>query len=337
MTIKYLGVKDGGITTQNGVTRAVRILRYSFDDYERSHLIFTRSEIPRSGDAHPYLTALALSEIGIEGNDGIQRGTYDVSCTYTSDGLSGSYSSGIQSIDTAPWDLPATNVSYDPVDSIVPLVKAYNPKKDSILNPSVEVLSSSGTPILLQTLKTNTLIRFTYNLRTFNPGWHQIYYNTVNKNSTSLLGRNYPSETLTIKKLSAAPHVSYDDKGDLKWSYFQVNAELEYDPKGFTQSPADRSTYFLKDGKPTPIHVVTYESGNKIVTEYNDYATLKSKGTPSPVSEPMNLDGKGNIVLPDSNGVIKTTYLGPYYEKLPFTWGALSFPMNAEAQRHVAR
>jgi hypothetical protein len=343
MSITYKGVRDGGVTRDDsGYLRATRKLLYYFDAGETSLDAYAQAEVPAHGAAHPTYTSMQCIEVSVESNGGRERGTYEVSCVYSSES-SLTASSGVD-----PWDQPVTNWYLGPVDNTKPFEFYY---KDGVESSKKPLLTSAGTPIAALMNDPHLIMRFTWNVREFKDEWICEYYNSMNNRQETVAGIEIKTGYGLLKALSGRQLEVYDDDGSLKYSYAQCDVEIEITSRGWGRQFVDRSRWFLSNGKQARIWTCMDASGNP---HYGSEAAMKTLAkVPAQVAlgiqahavdEEQLLDGKGNIKYP--SGIPATGPVVSYaplinseeikaYDKLFKDWSSLGLPLERGVSRAV--
>ena len=329
MAITYKGAIDGGATRDTiGKWSVIRTLVFLFDNYEKSDAVLAQPQIPMHGSAHPTLSFLSCSGVQIDSNKGVERGKYNVQCTYSNNSIT--YSSSVE-----PWNQPLAGWFMGPVDQVVPFEFGYQ-QGDAYGKPTQRVCSSAGTPLGATTNDPNLVIRFSYNAKAWKDSWIADFYNTTNATTTTVAGIPVPAWTGLLKSLSGEELLTYNDNGTVKWRYYKISVEVELCKKSFKRQIVDQSEWFKNNNKTERI----YTNGDGLYGSYSDmqvslnmlaqtYPAIWKDRQPQPVGEPQLLDGKGGILYntgAPSTGQVPTYFTS--YDKFPREWSTLGIPKS---------
>lgn len=308
---------DGSILTK-------RIFKVYFSAGEGPLKIRAMTDLPKIGAVHPDDKSLSCRKRTIsepQGGDQLRTGHYLVTCEYSNRaGTSGAVQP--PAANTKPWDMPPYNISYLVVDNVVPLRKAYG-ASDTQDNPTVPVVNTAGDPIQIPFNETTRALKFSYNLKTFDDAWVELYRNTINKAEMTVCGKKIPAKKGLLRKVDAKKVVVYDDDGDPDVAYTQVDIEIEITRKDWNIHPANLGLNF-RDGDDKK-RIYTDNRGNfGTLEEMAALMPADATDVPTPVDEPMKLNNQGAI-CPINFVADETHYLefSPYF---PSDWKSLSLP-----------
>ncbi|MFQ3578665.1 MAG: hypothetical protein SNJ71_00815 [Bacteroidales bacterium] len=315
MSIIYKGARNGGLQKdKDGQISTTRVFVFYFNEAESAATVLRDANIPELGTAHPDNSTLLATSISIsepmEG-DTIKSGKYEVTVTYTRPQNNISIQSTVP-----PWDRDPFNISFSPLEIVVPFQKGYDQQKDVNGSPSVPVLNSAGDPFEDSTTQMNLIIKFSYNLKFFDPIWIIKYMDTINKSDVQILGVEIPARKGRIKNLAASKMQTYKENGSLEYEYYQVDIEIEVAKSEWKKEIMQRGLFALQ----TP---------NTISSKYRIYidtdGTLGNKADLSdeaiPVDEPQKLNQDGTVLSSQNTAKYAT-----FYDKYECSWKELNIP-----------
>lgn len=316
MSITYKGERNGGWSQdKDGNVTSSRLLVYHFNSAESAVEIAQQSGIPKIGDVHPDDPALFVSGVSIsepmEG-DGVKSGKYDVTVSYARATVSVQFGRNDRTV--APWDRPPYDLSITPIDVVKAFQKSYQ-DGDTNGNPSKPVLNPAGDPYEDSTAERHTVIRFSYNLETFRPQWIGQYVDSINVSAVEVIDIGISARRGCLRNLSASQVKEYDNEGELTYTYWKVDVEIEVSRTEWKREILARGLFFLDGGN--KFRIYTDEDG--LVGKLSDMG-----GNPIPVDEPQLLTAVGALLALGGTPVYDV-----FYDKFPSNWAALSLPESA--------
>jgi len=315
MSITYKGIRNGGLQKdKDGQISTSRIFLFLFDAGESAATVLKNTSVPAIGTAHPDNSTLLATSISIsDPKDGdVKKATYEVTVTYTKPLQGGSISSST----VQPWNRDPFNISYAPLEIVVPFQKAYDYTQDYNGAPSIPVLNKAGDPFEDSTTQQNLIMRFSYNLETFDPKWIVEYMDTINDEDIQLLGISIPDYHGRMKNLAASKMQTYDDDGVLEYEYWQVDVEIEISAVVWKKEIMERGLFALG-------------TASTISTKFRIYidtdGTLGNKKDLSaeaiPVDEPQKLNTDGTLYSSLTDAKYTT-----FYDRFAASWEELNLP-----------
>ena len=317
MSISYKGDISLGLTIDKSGQTLKRLLVFFCEDGEgltelRKHKLF-----PALGDAHPELSAFRASSIRTTPACDGRKNKYEVEVSYTA--ASAATSSG--TVYNQPFDLTLSTI-----EKVVPFEFSYD-LMDDANRPLRPVVTTAGTAISANTIQTSLLLRFSYNLRSFNPRWILEVADTVNKNPVKVCGLDIPAECGLIKTVAA--EIVQEDGNSLN-SIFRVDVTMEIAPDGFIRTFPNRSVcYRGANGNPVRIYTAVDSLGNPVFGSDKAIARIAAADSaPVPVDEPLWLSASGKILAQQNITPGAENFLR-FKEKRPHSWAQLSLPATA--------
>lgn len=317
MSISYKGDISLGLTIDKSGQTLKRLLVFFCEDGEgltelRKHKLF-----PALGDAHPELSAFRASSIRTTPACDGRKNKYEVEISYTA--ASAASSSG--TVYNQPFDLTLSTI-----EKVVPFEFSYDLMNDAN-RPLRPVVTTAGTAISANTIQTSLLLRFSYNLRSFNPRWILEVADTVNKNPVKVCGLDIPAECGLIKTVAA--EIVQEDGNSLN-SIFRVDVAMEIAPDGFIRTFPNRSVcYRGANGNPVRIYTAVDSLGNPVFGSDKTIARIAAADSaPVPVDEPLWLSASGKILAQQNITPGAENFLR-FKEKRPHSWAQLSLPATA--------
>lgn len=349
ITYKYAVDGDTWSTDTNGTTTLTRELVFELTgaDYgklERLYKSADAPQIPVKGAAHP--------------NNALFKATGEKSVRKEADGKNAvvtvKYSCDDSIEDTSsekkPWELGFSSLS----TSVEVIAK---PMLRDVTGAPVE--STSGTGIEVVHDERHVILRATYAVQKFDAGWIEKYSGTVNEKEMRF-GEKFKLRAgmWRIRDLSGTNVKTTDDKGKVKWDYYNVSIELEgvpwvdvnYDKyekfykysggswvelgrgqlSGFATVVGNRSTRMVvgsgKKKQTVRIHQCKKTNSDPFFGSYEEcFKVASNQNGVEEVSEPVWLKMDGTPELPDANGKVIHNWLC-YKDFVVKDWSALSFP-----------
>ncbi len=349
ITYKYAIDGDTWSTDANGTTTLTRELVFELTgaDYgklERLYKSDKAPQIPVKGAAHP--------------NNSLFKATGEKSVRKEADGKNAvvtvKYSCDDSISDTngekKPWELGFSSLS----TSVEVIAK---PMLRDVTGAPVE--STSGTGIEVVHDERHVILRATYAVEKFDAGWIEKYSGTVNEKEMRF-GEKFKLRAgmWRIRDLSGTNVKTTDDKGKVKWDYYNVSIELEgvpwvdvnYDKyekfykysggswvelgrgqlSGFATVVGNRSTRMVVGSgskkQSVRIHQCKKTNSEPFFGSYEEcFKVASNQNGVEEVSEPVWLKMDGTPELPDANGKVIHNWLC-YKDFVVKDWSALSFP-----------
>lgn len=349
ITYKYAIDGDTWSTDANGTTTLTRELVFELTgaDYgklERLYKSDKAPQIPVKGAAHP--------------NNSLFKATGEKSVRKEADGKNAvvtvKYSCDDSVEDTngekKPWELGFSSLS----TSVEVIAK---PMLRDVTGAPVE--STSGTGIEVVHDERHVILRATYAVERFDAGWIEKYSGTVNEKEMRF-GEKFKLRAgmWRIRDLSGTNVKTTDDKGKVKWDYYNVSIELEgvpwvdvnYDKyekfykysggswvelgrgqlSGFATVVGNRSTRMVVGSgskkQTVRIHQCKKTNSEPFFGSYEEcFKVASNQNGVEEVSEPVWLKMNGTPEFPDANGKVIHNWLC-YKDFVVKDWSALSFP-----------
>ena len=347
ITYKYAIDGDTWSTDANGTTTLTRELVFELTgaDYGKLERLYKNApQIPVKGAAHP--------------NNSLFKATGEKSVRKEADGKNAvvtvKYSCDDSISDTngekKPWELGFSSLS----TSVEVIAK---PMLRDVTGAPVE--STSGTGIEVVHDERHVILRATYAVEKFDAGWIEKYSGTVNEKEMRF-GEKFKLRAgmWRIRDLSGTNVKTTDDKGKVKWNYYNVSIELEgvpwvdvnYDKyekfykysggswvelgrgqlSGFATVVGNRSTRMVVGSgskkQTVRIHQCKKTNSEPFFGSYEEcFKVASNQNGVEEVSEPVWLKMDGTPELPDANGKVIHNWLC-YKDFVVKDWSALSFP-----------
>ena len=317
MSVSYKGDINLGLTIDKSGQNLKRILVFFCENGEGLTELRRHKFFPALGDAHPELSALRASSIRITPACDGKKNKYEVEVTYSA----ASADSSSETIYNQPFDLTLTTI-----EKVVPFEFSYD-LMDDANRPLCPVVTTAGTAISANTIQPSLLLRFSYNLRSFNPRWVLEVADTANKNPVKVCGLDIPAECGLIKTVAA--EIVQEDGNSLN-SVFRVDVSLEIAPDGFIRTFPNRSVcYRGANSNPVRIYTAVDSLGNPVFGSDKAIARIAAADSaPVPVDEPLWLSASGKI-LAQQNITPGAENFRHFKEKRPHSWAQLSLPATA--------
>lgn len=347
ITYKYAIDGDTWSTDANGTTTLTRELVFELTgaDYGKLERLYKNApQIPVKGAAHP--------------NNSLFKATGEKSVRKEADGKNAvvtvKYSCDDSISDTngekKPWELGFSSLS----TSVEVIAK---PMLRDVTGAPVE--STSGTGIEVVHDERHVILRATYAVEKFDAGWIEKYSGTVNEKEMRF-GEKFKLRAgmWRIRDISGTNVKTTDDKGKVKWDYYNVSIELEgvpwvdvnYDKSekfykysggswvelgrgqlsGFATVVGNRSTRMVVGSgskkQTVRIHQCKKTNSDPFFGSYEEcFKVASNQNGVEEVSEPVWLKMDGTPELPDANGKVIHNWLC-YKDFVVKDWSALSFP-----------
>ncbi len=326
MSITYKGVKNGPWTMdRTGGIQTSRILVFYFSAAETAVEIAQQTQIPELGTAHPDDPKLLLSSIAVsepmEG-DQVKSAKYEVTLNYQRIVSSGG-SMNTTDRNKAPWDRAPYDISMSAQEYSVGFEKAYQ-AGDEPGNPSLPVLNPAGDPYEESTTIYTTLLRFSYNLETFDSDWVGRFVDSINDTAVNVIDVAIPKYRGRIKNLAPSYQLEYDNAGELRYSFWRVDVEIEIYRKNIQKDILARGLFFLDSGdvnKKLRIYFDPSATGSNNIGARDDLGS-----NAAPVDVPIKLD---------TDGTILATGAAPYYDSYEDKWAGSWEPLSLPETRIV--
>lgn len=349
ITYKYAIDGDTWSTDANGTTTLTRELVFELTgaDYgklERLYKSDKAPQIPVKGAAHP--------------NNSLFKATGEKSVRKEADGKNAvvtvKYSCDDSISDTngekKPWELGFSSLS----TSVEVIAK---PMLRDVTGAPVESMSGTGIEVVHD--ERHVILRATYAVERFDAGWIEKYSGTVNEKEMRFGEKfNLRAGMWRIRDISGTNVKTTDDKGKVKWDYYNVSIELEgvpwvdvnYDKyekfykysggswvelgrgqlSGFATVVGNRSTRMVVGSgskkQTVRIHQCKKTNSEPFFGSYEEcFKVTSNQNGVEEVSEPVWLKMDGTPELPDANGKVIHNWLC-YKDFVVKDWSALSFP-----------
>ena len=329
--ITFIGHKHGAAGVDKGlkVSHARKFI-FHFNGGESGVAVLNRTELPEINDSSPDDATLKVSSISVsepmEG-DGVKSGKYEVTVTYSRTGAGGASSDKGTAV-VPPWEMPPYDISFNTSEYVMAFQKAYDLTKPDVNGvPTIPVLNSAGDPFEDSMVENNVIMKFSYNLQTFNPNWLLLYVNRVNKDAETVLDIGLPARHCRIKTLSASKQKQFNPKGELLYEYWVVGVEIEISPKPMHREIMERGLFFKNSTGKYRIFIRTDSDPHN--TGIN-FGKKEDMGTdPSPCDEPQRLTDSGGLL--DNTGCANNTVTiyKSYHDKYELSWSPLNLPKSS--------
>lgn len=277
--------------------------------------------VPRIGQSHPRDSYAIVNSINASTDhttgvkvDGISCKKWDVVVSYTSN--STSTIDAITGNPKDPWKLGAYNYVEETKAYTKLLDRAYKLNSTGDVIGYVPIISTMGTPINVETTVNNIVIRFTYDVLTFKPGWTFKYTGTINKNATNIAGVTHEKGKSRINKLSKKARIDQDGT-----NYWSVDVEIEYAsavPVGYVSTLNADYKFKNTEGGTTVTRPIQLKDG--VYGFFND-ASLN-------VTEPVPISATNTIIDLIENP--DDAYYLEFNTARPVPWDVLGFPKEIE-------
>lgn len=301
MSLTYLGeIFDRPATQTKDNYTTQRVFKVEATARESAISVLGVSDLPKIDEPHPDKTRLTCNSRNANPED--DGDVWIVTCSYGIDDTT--YSPELGSGD--PWDLPPFNVSFGTIAYNKILKKSYQ-NGDTQGNPTKDVLNSVENPFdpPVEYVEYNSVLRFSINKRYFDLRLVRSYQGTINKYNITVMGEPVPAKKGRINALSAKKIDVEDSDGNITYSFFQLDFEIEIGPREFKNEVLDAGFYYL-DGT------------TRKEIKLSDAGVLGDSG--EVITEPAKLDGSGGIGT-------DAVYLD-FYGHFTKDWSNLSIPRD---------
>lgn len=312
MSIEYRGTVEHSINLSGTSKKGKQSFLYFCTDGEGLADVVKVKDFPSVGEPFPGISGLYCKEITLKPERFGKKSKVLVECSYET------ISGGTVSVEHVDYGKPF-NFKVLPIETKVPFLYSYD-ETDSNGNASKPVCSSAGEFFNLDTTVITLLVRFSYYIRSFSPGWILDLCNTTNNRAIRVCGIGI-NEGCGLLRSLCAESVTVNNE-----TVIQVNVELEINPRGFLRLVPNRG-YFCWNGS-------TYSRicyGVSKDTDKITYAPIESllnsrkESTPiMPVDDPVWLDAGGNVI--QSQRAQQNKQLLSFREKRSMDWSILSLP-----------
>lgn len=321
MSINYMGVHNGGLEYDgDGNISTVRKLIYHFNAGESAVDIAARSEIPLRGTAHPDNSSISLRSYSIsepmEG-DGLKSGKYEVTLSY-----SRTMTNSERDASIVPWKRRPYDISIPTNTFVVPFQKGYQ-TGDSKGSPSQAVLNSAGDPFEDSIEQERRSLKFSYNLKNFPFDWLDKFSDTINQSPVQILDIGIATRKGRIKSLFPSKVDEYEADGELKYTFWKVDVEIEINNEEYKKEIMQRGLFALGTASTIGSKYRIYIDTDGTMGKLTD---LDSSKNPIPVDEPQRLNQNGTLYNTNVDGA----YYATFYDKFAADWGALNFPKTSK-------
>lgn len=137
-------------------------------------------------------------------------------------------SGGSITSDTAPWELAPEQIGFTYPEITVPFEYAY----DENGNATIPVENTAGDPFLLDKPSKIMQMSFTFATKNWNINNTFNYGNTINSSQVKVCKFTLKAKSALLYGLEPNYITVYDDSGNIKWQYWQVNVTLQIDNSG---------------------------------------------------------------------------------------------------------
>jgi len=326
MAIEFRGRRQRALTRNNdNVASTSIVFLYRFTDFESGVEISTQPDIPLIGAVHPDDPSLICNNIntGDPNTTDQKSGTYGVVASFSNN--IDEFSIGSQT--TRPWKLPPYNLSFPPFTLNVPIERTYQ-SGDANGFPTRPYVNSANDLIADTRVEYGKTVKFSFNLKTVREGWIDEFIGTINDRDIMVVGKTIPALKGLLRQFQATPKKTFDTEGELLFTYEQIDVEIDVRKRQWDKQPADIGFNFLvDDGGIKKFRIYTDNRGNfgrKTVLQALPGAIEEDI---IPFDEALKLDGLGALRDQALEGV---TFLGPFFDKFPHSWDALSFPKTTD-------
>ena len=129
--------------------------------------------------------------------------------------------------DTEPWDLLPEQISFTYPEIMVPFTHGYNDKGEAV----IPVANSAGDPFIAEKPEKTIDISFTFAVKDWDLSNTFDFCNSINSTSVTICSFPIQVKSALLYKLEPTYMTVYDDDGEVKWQYWQINVAIKVDPK----------------------------------------------------------------------------------------------------------
>ena len=312
MSIDYRGTVEHSIILSGTSKKGKRTFLYFCSDGEGLAQVAKVKDFPVIGEAFPGIPGLYCNEILLKPERSGKKSKVLVECSYET------LSSGTVSVGGVDYGKPF-NFKVLPIETKVPFLYSYD-ETDSKGNAAKPVCSSAGEFFNLETTEITLLVRFSYYIRSFSPGWILELCNTTNKRTIRVCGIGIDEGCGLLRSL-CAESVTVDEE-----TVIQVNVELEINPRGFLRQIPNRG-YFCWNGSTYSriCYGVSKDTGKISYAPMESLLNSRKESTPiMPVDDPVWLDAGGYVI--QSQRAQQNKQQLSFQEKRSADWSVLSLP-----------
>jgi hypothetical protein len=227
-----------------------------------------------------------------------------------------------------PWLLPAQNYRVASTGTERTVRELYK-ENGSV----IDMVNSAGSPIIVNSTRGQSSIRFEFYLQNFDENMIWQYANVVNSEPIRVAGMNYPPFTLRIDSLEANREESKAQDGSVAYYYWKIAVSLTGDPQTFNRKYLNSGTmarFGSASNPPTPIWTASEDATIKYGSREDMFEF--NNETMEQISEPLFLTPEGMINGLTSDGVLidgknGQTYLEGIIEQ-PIPFQPIGFPLE---------
>jgi len=315
MAITYKGERRRGAFTVDADNNATlpRTLVFHFNAAESPLDVFAQSQIPARGSAHPNDSSFKLTGLSIDQVEGdAKSGAYEVSLVYTRRGAGNT----AQDSTVAPWRRRPYDISIPSQEVVVPFQKSYL-AGDVNGAPSLPVLNPAGDPYEDSASLYHAVLKFSYNIETFDAGWIPLFLDTVNNTAETVLDIIIPAQRGRIKSLFPTYAEEYNAAGTRQYTFWRVDVEIEISPSPWYREIMARGLYALSSAYSLSSKYRIYQDKDGTFGKRED---LTDEAVP--VDEPQRLNLDGTLYTSSLTGAVYNTFFDKFYAD----WNPLGFP-----------
>ena len=228
--VELQDVRDTGISYDD--QGRVRITRTKMFCADSIMALYNSKLLPMRGSRHPdnsrfKLDSSSCEPVGNVGGPG-QRWQFLWTGEYSASGWGGSGGGGGDD-DKEPWDLGAQDVRYDTFSSTVPMTEVYDPA-DKTGQQSFNLVNSANCPFALEHDVYGRELSFSFAVKN-SPNLNDDPL--INAESINVAGIGILQYGGLLMPMSASKIVEYDDHGEKKREYWQINVTIRMAPNSF--------------------------------------------------------------------------------------------------------
>lgn len=233
----YTGEIEGSQLTRmqasmnDGIVTMTRRLYYK--DALNASEIFSHNTFPKVYSAHPNNATYKFTGNAQVAPLNEKSRTWYADLEYSNDttgnaGGGGTLSGEPVTSDTAPWELAPEQINFTYPEITVPFEYAY----DASGNATIPVQNTAGDPYAVEKPSKITQMSFTFATKNWNINNTFDYGNTINASQIKICNFTIKAKSALLYGLEPSYMTVYDDSGNIKWQYWQVNVTMQIDNRG---------------------------------------------------------------------------------------------------------